>query len=159
MPRGRIKSSKLIVGTLSPISQNPAAVSADQKAERDRQAITTTLKDYSRAWFYGDAEAMERCFHPELTARLLQQGRDSRPEPGIQTLPRSQGIQATLGTCTHPLERRSEVTILDVAGHSASARVLLGDWAAYIHLSFTGQRWAIVNVLWEWLSPRDRRSA
>lgn len=159
MPRGRIKSSKLVVGTLSPIFQNPLAMNADHKAELDRRAIAATLEEYSRAWFCGDAEAMERCFHPELTARLLQQGLESRPDLAIQTLPRSQGIQATLGPCTHPLERRSEVTILDVAGHSASARTLLGDWAAYVHLSFTGQRWAIVNVLWEWLSPRERRSA
>jgi len=151
MPRGRAKSSTLVVGTLASQFQNAIAANAEQ----DRLAIVATLEDYSRAWFRGDAEAMERCLHPDLTARLLQLGPAPQAALEVQTLPRSQGIQAALGACTHPLERHSEVTILDMAGHSASARILLGDWAAYFHLSFTGQRWAIVNVLWEWLSRRS----
>jgi hypothetical protein len=144
---------------LTPVVKSDASISTYHQAELDRQAITRTLDAYTQAWFGGDAVAMERCLHPNLTARLLQLEPDSEDASAIQTLARSQGIQATLGACTHPMERRSEITVLGITGHSASARAILGDWAAYVHLSNTGEQWAIVNILWEWLSPRDRRSA
>ncbi len=159
MPRGRVKSTSLVVGTLAPTVTSDSPMITYQQADLDRQAIIQTLGAYTCAWFSGDADTMERCLHPNLTARLLQLAAESRDANGIQTLARSQGIQATLGACTRPMERRSEITILDITGHSASARVILGDWAAHVHLSFTGQQWAIVNILWEWLSPKARRSA
>ena len=159
MPRGRIKKYPLVVGTLTPMVKRISAMDVERKADQDRLSIISTLEEYIRAWFGGDATAMERCLHPDLTARLLQLESETKDASGIRTLARSQGIQAMLGTCTHPMERHSEITILDIAGHSASARAILGDWAAYVHLSFTGERWAIVNILWEWLSPRDCRTA
>jgi hypothetical protein len=159
MPRGRTKSSQLVVGALAPMATGVSTMSVSHQTDQDRRAIIRTLEEYTRAWFGGDAAAMERCLHPDLTARLLQLEPEGKNAGGIRMLARSQGIQATLGACTHPMERRSEITVLDISGHSASARALLGDWAAYVHLSFTGQRWAIVNVLWEWLSSKDRRSA
>jgi hypothetical protein len=122
-------------------------------------SITKTLEDYIHAWFTGDAGAMEGCLHPDLTARVLQLSPGSGTSAEIQAFSRSQGIQASLGACTHPMARHQEIVVLDVSGHSASARAILGDWVAYVHLSFTGERWAIVNLLWEWRVPGDRRSA
>ena len=153
MPRGRIKPSSLVVGALAPGAKGTAAMHAPPRIDQQRQAIVEALEGYARAWFSGDAAAMERCLHPDLTARLLQSERGAGDPDGIRTLARSQGIQASLGACTHPMARNSEIAILDIKGHSASARVILGDWAAYVHLSCTGARWAIVNVLWEWLPP------
>ena len=159
MPRGRVKSCSLVVGALAPVVKSMSSMSTQLQAGQDRQAIARTLEEYTFAWFSGDAVALEGCLHPELTARLLQREPGNQDAGGIRTLARSQGIQATLGACTHPMERHSEITILDITGHSASARVVLADWAAHVHLSFTGKRWAIVNILWEWLSPGDRRTA
>jgi hypothetical protein len=156
MPRGRVKASPLVVGSLSPVAKGSVSVDLLHKAVVDPHAINQTLEEYVQAWFQGDSDGMERCLHPDLTARLVQlDGMSS----GIQMLLRGQGIQASLGVCTHPTDRSREITILDVSGHSASARVLLGDWVAYVHLSFTGERWAIVNVMWEWLSSGTKRSA
>jgi hypothetical protein len=159
MPRGRIKASPLVVGTLAPMFRSDSSIHTYQQADLDRQSISRTLEAYIHAWFRGDAAAMEQCLHPELTARLLQLEGDSQAVHSIQALARDQGIQAALGACTHPLERNSEISILDITGHSASARAIIGDWVAHVHLSYTGEQWAIVNILWEWLSPKVRRSA
>lgn len=158
MPRGRIKSSPLIAGTLAPSLRRPSS-STPHTIDADRQSIIRTLETYIQAWFQGDATAMEQCLHPEMTARLLQAEPQADEVLGVQAFHRAQGIQALLGAQTHPLSRRSTVTVLDISGHSASARADLGDWVAYMHLAYTGERWAIVNVLWEWMTPRDRRSA
>lgn len=159
MPRGRFKPFPLIVGRLASKVRTVVTRAADQQSDLDRQAIVQTLKAYTRAWFGGDAAAMEQCLHPDLTTRVLQLEAVAAGAGDVRSLARSQGIQATLGACTHPLERRSEIHILDITGRVASARAVLGDWAAHVHLSFTGERWAIVNILWEWCSPRDRRTA
>jgi hypothetical protein len=134
-------------------------MSVPHSIDADRESIIRTLDTYILAWFQGDAAAMEQCLHPEMTARLLQAEPAGDESLGVQAFHRSQGIQALLGAQTHPLSRRSTVTVLDISGHSASARADLGDWVAYMHLAHTGERWAIVNVLWEWMTPRDRRSA
>jgi hypothetical protein len=159
MPRGRIKPSSLVVGSLTRMNKSLSPRNNIHPPDPNHQAIVKTLNDYTSAWFRGDSAAMEVCLHPDVTARLLQLASESEQVGGIRILPRTQGIQATLGACTHPMERRREIAILDASAHSASARVILGDWAAYVHLSYTRDRWAIVNVLWEWLSPGDRRSA
>ena len=159
MPRGRVKSSPVITGSLASSLSHLAFTHSHHTPEADRALIERTLETYIEAWFKGDAAAMERCLHPELTARLLQAESPVSEAQGIHAFPRSQGIQAILGTCTHPLSRQSTITVLDISGHSASARADLGDWVAYMHLAFTGDRWAIVNVLWEWRTSRDRRSA
>lgn len=159
MPRGRVKSSPLIAGSLTSSSQRMPSLNAPHSIDTDRESIIHTLDAYIQAWFQGDAAAMEQCLHPELTARLLQAEPEGTESLGVQAFHRSQGIQALLGAQTHPLSRRSLVTVLDISGHSASARADLGDWVAYMHLAYTGERWAIVNVLWEWMTPRDRRSA
>lgn len=156
MPRGRIKPSPLLVGALQPQSMPVSEALLEQTAH---DAITATLEAYLQAWFTADIVGLERCLHPELTTRLLQSGLDTLESPRVHAHTRSTGIQAWLGACVHPSARQSEITILDVSGHSASARLLLNDWVSYVHLSFAGDRWAIVNVMWEWRLPRDRRSA
>jgi hypothetical protein len=159
MPRGRVKSSPLITGTLASSVRSVSTGNRQHSLDLDREWVVSTLETYIQAWFKGDAEGMDRCLHPELTARLLQAQPNSDENPGVQAFHRSQGIQAILGACTHPLARHCTFTVLDIQGHSASARADLGDWVAFVHLAFTGERWAIVNVLWDWTVPRERRSA
>jgi hypothetical protein len=159
MPRGRIKPAPLVVGALTPFLERSIALDGQHSSDHEREAITLALETYIHAWFSGDVAAMEKCLHPDLTARLLQLNPDSDEAAGIRTFTRIQGIQASLGSCTHPMARRSEIAVLDISGRSASARAVLGDWVAYVHLSHTGERWAIVNVMWEWRSTLDRWSA
>lgn len=158
MPRGRTRASSLVVGSLGPGVPARSAEHPPPGDEVQRQAIIETIESYVHAWFSGDAEAMERCFHPDLRGSLLESGQETGGRV-VRVPACGQEIQAALGPYTHPAARILETTVLDIRGRSASARIVLRDWAAYIHLAFTGDRWAIVNVLWEWLFPKGRRSA
>ncbi len=155
MPRGKCKASPLVVGTLSGAVQGCVQEGQFPPKAQDRAAIASTMDAYFQAWFEGDTVTMERCLHPDLTARLFQTGEGSGFGGRITTLPRPEGIQASLGPCVPPGRRQCGVSVLDVSRHSASARAVLGDWVAYVHLSFTRGRWAIVNVMWEWISSRN----
>jgi hypothetical protein len=54
-----------------------------------------------------------------------------------------------------PKERQQrDVTVLDVFGNAASAKIIASDWIDYLHLAKWRGRWVIVNVLWE-LKPKE----
>jgi hypothetical protein len=48
------------------------------------------------------------------------------------------------------------VTILDIYGSAASAKIYASGWVDYLHLAKWNGRWVIVNVLWE-LHPEKTR--
>ncbi len=54
--------------------------------------------------------------------------------------------------------RRTDVKILDIYGDAASVRLDMHDWIDYLHMSKIGDRWVIVNVLWE-LTPAAKKEA
>jgi len=155
MPRGTLKSSLLFMGTLGAVRGAPHSAGRLQvPAELD--GIVQGVQAFAEAWFEGDEAALERCLHPDLISRVLEAGpRESVPPRlgkalGFMDL---LGAPARMGLHTDPGHRRPEVSVLDVRGHAASVRAILGDWVAYIHLVAFRGRWAVVNVLWEWAKP------
>lgn len=159
MPRGTLKSSLLLVGTLGAARSAPQAPEPPSMAFRtpaDLENIVQSVHAFADAWFKGDQAALERCLHPDLISRVLEAGQSDPVPPRLGKaagLMELLGAQARLGPGTDPGHRRQEVTVLDARGHAASVRASLGDWVAYIHLIAFNGRWAVVNVLWEWAKP------
>ena len=150
MPRGTLKSSLLYTGRVG--LQSPRAF----RRSTDLEGIVQGVKAFAEAWFQGDPAALEGCLHPDLIARVLEAGAKGSVPPRLGRaagLMDHLGTPARLGLHTDPGSRRQEVSVLDVRGHAASAKAILGDWVAYFHLVAFHGRWAVVNVLWEWAKP------
>lgn len=132
----------------------PTGRAAAQSAA-DSAAIRATALDYIEGWYTGDAERMERALHPDLAKRIV----DVDPASGrarvdhMGALQLVQGTRRGFGKETPEAERQRDVTILDVFGNAASVKVVARDWVDYLHLGKVGDRWQIVNVLWE-MKPR-----
>jgi hypothetical protein len=63
-------------------------------------------------------------------------------------------VRAGSGKNTPPERQKKDVEILDVYnGKIASLRVEMDGWVDFLHVGKFGDRWLIVNVLWE-LKPR-----
>ena len=159
MPRGTLKSSLLLVGTLGAARSQPMPEppSMALRSPADLEGIVQSVHAFSDAWFQGDRAALERCLHPDLVSRVLEAGSMEAAPLRLgraSTLIEQLGAPAQWGPRTDPSQRRQEVTVLDARGHSASVRASLGDWVAYLHLVALDGRWAVVNVLWEWAKPR-----
>ena len=125
----------------------------------DREAITATALDYAEGWYEGDAERMERALHPDLAKRALMphpRGRGKGKIDHISALGLVQATREGHGTKTPAEKRRTDVTILDVFGNAASVKVEMHDWIDYMHMSKSGGRWQIVNVLWE-MTPEAKK--
>lgn len=124
----------------------------ESPAPEDLEAITTVARDYVEGWFDGDEARMRRCLHPELVKRTIY--RD--PATGDWRLGRPADAdmmvgwtQAGEGRTTVAAERRYEITIDAVFRHVATVRVLSNPYMDLLHIAKIGDRWFIVNVLWE----------
>ncbi len=134
------------------------ALSAGDPADQDLEAIKKTALDYGEGWYAGDAERMERALHPDLAKRVFMQ--DPRSGRGkIQHMSAMTLVQYTRkgGGKRTPVEKqKTQVTVLDVFGNAASVKLEMHDWVDYVRMSKVGDRWVIVNVLWE-LSPAAKK--
>lgn len=117
----------------------------------DSAAIRAAALDYIEGWYAGDAERMRRALHPELVKRILvvdeERGLTFLDGMGMTKL--VEGTRAGAGTQVPESERRTDVTILDVFGNAASAKIDAGGWIDYLQLVRQDGRWLIANVLWE----------
>ena len=135
------------------------ALSGFGPPQSDREAIKATALDYAEGWYEGNAERMERAVHPDLAKRCLMpnpQGKGKGKIDHISALGLVQAVRKGYGTKTPADKRRTDVTILDVFGNAASVKVEMHDWIDYMHMSKSGGRWTIVNVLWE-MTPEAKK--
>ena len=117
----------------------------------DTAAIRQTALDYIEGFYDGDAARMERSLHPELAKRIAHadpvSGRSHLAE--MSALALTQFTRDKASRPTPAAERQQDVSVLDVTGNAASAKVVASTWIDYLHLSRFNGRWVIVNVLWE----------
>ncbi len=125
-----------------------AMTEPSQLTEADREAILEPARDYIESWLDGDPDRMARCLHPELVKRSIEVDA-AGGDPGIQTLSREQMVGFTAKGEGTRYERPYELSILDAYGDIATVRLLSSVYMDYLHIARFGDRWQIVNVLWQ----------
>ncbi len=117
----------------------------------DIPAIRQTALDYIEGFYDGDAARMERSLHPELAKRIVHpdpvSGRSHLAEMSALAL-----LGFTRDKASRPTpkaEQQKDITVFEVTGNAASARIVASTWVDHLHLSKFNGRWVIVNVLWE----------
>ena len=121
----------------------------------DAELIKQAALDYIEGWYEGNAERMERSLHPDLEKRIVRvddRGRHHLGQMSAMTL--VQAVRSGGGKDTPKEKQQKDVTVLDIFGNTASAKIIASDWIDYLHLAKWQGRWVIVNVLWE-LKPRE----
>lgn len=119
-------------------------------ATSDAEQIKQTALDYIEGWYAADAARMERALHPELSKRIVntdERGRSIFNHMGAMRL--VQLTRVSNGKNIPKERQQKDVTVLDIFGNAASAKVVAADWIDYMHLAKWNGRWVIVNVLWE----------
>lgn len=138
---------------LAALGLAPLAPARAQTAD-DTAGIRAAALDYIDGYYAADAARMERALHPDLAKRIVRtndQGRSSLGQMSAMAL--VQGTRSGGGRDTPAAERHNQVTIFDIYGGAASAKIYASGWVDYLHLAKWNGRWVIVNVLWE-LHPR-----
>ena len=121
----------------------------------DSASVVAAAKDYIEGWYTGNAERMTRALHPELVKRIQNYDTASKrwivDNQGASRL--INGTARGGGTRTPKERQRTDVRILDIFRRTAVVRVDAGDWVDYLNLVREGDRWLILNVLWELRAP------
>lgn len=138
-------------------SNSQSTGQANTQSLPDAELIKQAALDYIEGYYEGNAERMERALHPELAKRIVRtdaQGRSSLGQMSAMTLVQ---ITRSGGGKNIPKERQQkDVTVLDIFGNAASAKIIASDWVDYLQLAKWRGRWVIVNVLWE-LKPQPAK--
>jgi hypothetical protein len=130
--------------------------SLQAQSAADSSGIRAAALDYIDGYYAGDGARMERALHPELAKRIVRVNERGRSQLGqMSAMSLILGTRDGGGRDTPVAERRNDVTIFDIYGNSASAKIYASGWVDYLHLAKWNGRWVIVNVLWE-LHPAPR---
>lgn len=113
------------------------------------QKIEATAYDYVDGQLEGDPARVARSLHPDLAKRAVA----VRPDEtlGLRRMSKDELVDLTRrGLLKTPREQWDRsVKVLDIAGDAAVARVETPWFVDYFHLGRFGDRWVIVNAMWQ----------
>jgi hypothetical protein len=117
---------------------------SNQTSTADASAVRATVTHYIEAYYAGDARRMEQTLHPHYLKHMIHGDIPMRDKTGPQMV---QEIRAN-GVPDMPQAARTEkVTVLDIAGTIASAKLVTPGWVDYITLSKSDGEWKILSVV------------
>lgn len=116
----------------------------NQISNDDSSAVRATVTNYIEAYYTGDARRMEQTLHPHYLKHMIHGEIPMRDKTGPQMVEeiRSHGIPDI-----PQVQRTEQVTVLDVAGTIASAKLVTPGWVDYMTLSKSGGEWKILSVV------------
>lgn len=123
------------------------AAFAESKISSDESAVRATVADYIEGYYTGDAVRMERSLHPHYLKHVISasNGKVTMTEKtGLQMV---QDVRSTGASDIPASERKEQITVLDIAGDMASAKLVTTHWVDYITLMKWNGDWKIVSVV------------
>ena len=120
------------------------AVSAQpSKSVDDATAIRATVTNYIEAYYTGDAPRMAQVLHPHYMKLMLHGTIPVRQFTGSDMIGALQS-----GAPDMPAAGKTEqVSVLDISGNIASAKLVTPGWVDYVTLSKVDGAWKILSVV------------
>ena len=110
----------------------------------DAAAVRSTVTNYIEAYYTGNAARMKQTLHPHYLKHKIHGDIPVREQTGAD-LVRAAGS----GEGTHLTEakRTEQITVLDIAGNIASAKLVTPGWTDYMTLMKINDQWKILSVV------------
>src|SRR5581483_9603746 len=107
----------------------------------DATAVRAAITNYIEGYFSGDAQRMQQTLHPHYLKHIIQRSGPMRERTGAQIMT---DVRKE-GTPELPAAQKTEqVTVLDIAGDIASAKLVTPGWTDYMTLSKVNGDWKIL---------------
>jgi len=122
--------------------------------EADIEKILVVAADYAEGWFDGDADRLGACLHPDVRKRAARD--HSSGDVALDELdipPWLERIRQRGPIADIP--RDCEYVVLDVFHDIATCLILSEPFMDYLHLARFGDRWLLVNVLYQERPARE----
>jgi hypothetical protein len=124
------------------ISANAQDAQAAKPADGDATAIHATVQNYIEAYYTGDAHRMEQTLHPLYLKHMIHGDIPMRERTAAQMV---SDVRAR-GSADHT-EHAEQISVLDITGNIASAKLVVEGWVDYITLSKSEGGWKILSVV------------
>ena len=114
------------------------------KSTNDVSAVRATVTNYIEAYYTADAHRMEQTLHPHYLKHMIHGDIRMREWNGAQMV---ESVRANNAASLPVAERTEEVSVLDVAGNLASAKLVTPGWTDYMTLLKVDGEWKILSVV------------
>lgn len=122
-----------------------ASASAQSAPQADNPAaVQATVRNYIEAYYRGDAARMQATLDSHYLKHMIHGTIPTRERTGAQMLEEVR----THGPANLPeAEKIETVSVLDISGNIASAKLVTPHWVDYMTLSKSGGNWKILAVV------------
>jgi len=110
----------------------------------DASAVRVVVTDYIEGYYTGDFYRMQQTLHPHYLKHMIHGAIPMREKTGADMIREVR----THGPADLPQAQKTEqVTVLDVTGDIASAKLVTPGWVDYVTLSKSDGAWKILSVV------------
>jgi len=138
MNRLALGLSVLLFFGLSTNAQN------QETLDDDTSAVRSTVTNYIEAYYTGNAARMEQTLHSHYLKHKIHGNIPVREQTGADLV---QAARSAEGTHLTQAKRTQQITVLDVAGNIASAKLVTPGWTDYMTLTKINGQWKILSVV------------
>ena len=117
---------------------------ATQQKTSDDLAVRATVTDYIEGYYTGDAARMEKSLHPHYLKHVIHGTIPMREKTASQMM---QDVRSEGAPDLPQAERTEQISVLDVSGDIASAKLVTPHWVDYMTLSKLDGQWKILAVV------------
>ena len=110
----------------------------------DASAVRSTVTNYIEAYYTGNAARMEQTLHSHYLKHKIHGNIPVREQTGADLV---QAARSGEGTHLTQAERTEQISVLDVTGNIASAKLVTPGWTDYMTLTKINGQWKILSVV------------
>ncbi|HEV2470044.1 MAG TPA: nuclear transport factor 2 family protein [Candidatus Sulfotelmatobacter sp.] len=109
----------------------------------DASSIRATVANYIEAYYTGDAPRMQHTLHPHYRKLMLHGNIPVRQYTGTDMIGMVQSGAPDIPAASNT----EQVSVLDISGNIASAKLVTPGWVDYMTLSKVDGAWKILSVV------------
>lgn len=122
-----------------------SAIAQDNMGWTDESsAVHATVTNYIEAYYSGDAHRMGQTLHAHYLKHIIHGNIPVREKTAPEML---ENVSGGPPTDLPPSDRIEQVTVLDISGSIASAKLVTPHWTDYLTLSKSEGQWKILSVV------------
>jgi hypothetical protein len=110
----------------------------------DSSAVRATVRDYIEAYYTGDAPRMEQTLDPHYLKQMIHGDIPIRQKTGPEMV---REVRSNGPSDLPPADKTEQISVLDVSGNIASAKLVTPHWVDYMTLSKSDGAWKILSVV------------
>ena len=114
------------------------------------EIIKGKISGYINAWYKAEPETGKKSLHPELVKRIVRTNESGEEYLDLMSAEKlADRWRSGDGKKTSVENQTYDITVLDIHGSIASAKLETPAWVDYMHLAKFNGEWVITNIMWE----------